>query len=131
MEYIYFGFDETNILNRDYLKSIVKNCFIKQNFSRLGLVFHYDNDIREIYEIPEIIKFIDRLTKTYPNCFLYFNTETIKNILFVLGKGEFEFPNKIMIDFMKRVINMKNLNTNELELISKTILDIAKEGLTK
>lgn len=127
MDCICFGLNKDNILDRDYLKIIVKKFFIKENYSKLAIAFEYDNDSREIFEIPEIITFCNRLVKTYPYCFLYFNAYTIRNIFFVLNKGQFEYPNKIIVDFSRKFLNMSNLSNSELELISTTIINVGKD----
>ncbi|MGP0104071.1 chlororespiratory reduction 6 domain-containing protein [Rhodoblastus sp.] len=75
--------DEVERGDIDAAISVFKDCLssvekIRARFEQLDIVFHgYDDDRREIFEIPEVRKYVGRLDEKFPFWLFFMNKECL------------------------------------------------------
>jgi hypothetical protein len=142
--------DDVQSLNIEPTLSVLKNFIetpkkAKQSMERLSIGFHgYDQDMRELYEIPEIRDFVHKLDKGFPYwlfflskktlglqcimwCFLlpYLN-ENVRNEIHL--KKLDELLTKLWFPAMNHVGNYAGLSDYEIDTLTENVLKYLTKG---
>jgi len=144
--------DKTAILNNDF---DVINNYIEENwdvrFSTLNInIYGYDNDPRELYEIPEVVKWVKYsiFEKKIPWFYILANDDKSQSIKLIAlcycsieektknGKDIYQLDlsklqefSLVNFDIMNNYVKMKNINEDINQEISQKILNYFRNWL--
>ncbi|UPZ35538.1 chlororespiratory reduction 6 domain-containing protein [Sphingobacterium sp. PCS056] len=107
----------------------------KKYFNKLVLTIHgYDNDNREVYEIPEIRNFLQFLDRSFPYWFYYLNTDFPKEHSShgILASCICEIDNIVQVGNVKNLeFDLESLETFVLNHFKYMNEIMEKEGCTE